>query len=426
MIPRKYPVVQFCTSNSTHIKTWKLVISALRQKNSQLKTQVLSLDSYYAQSPVTLAGGVNADDLHVLERRWSKVAYWKATGLHRMLLVFEAIVRVNLMLRKTYPDLVVLGNDIGVIETIIIKAATSLRIPTILVQDGILNGNLRRENVAFVGRAAKIRKFIFALLGINRNHIYGHGNATAMAVMGQYTYDLFQDEGKDMSEVYITGLPRFDEYAKIVHSGYDNSRSVETRRKHQIPGSTFTIGFFTQPFISYGLMEPAKWDFIVETVLASICEAMEEIDCRLIIKLHPAESATDFFERYSQHMSALGDRVVLDEKIELLNVIQMADLVIVYSSTVSLEAILFDKPVIVFDPYEFLDDYKFAGMGAVVHVATKDDLVGNVLSFKKNSEVSSRMRAARARAVNYHLSNFDGLASSRVADLILKYLIKLD
>ncbi len=422
-LPKRF-CVQFCASNSTHVKMWKTVISVLRQKKNQVKIEILSLDSYYAQTPFSLIENIDADDFHVLARNWSNLSYWVSTGFKKMILIAEAMFRVNLMLRKLRPDLVVLGNDIGVIEVAIIKIASLLRIPTLLVQDGILNGNLRRENSMLVSRREKVKKILFKMLGFRRNHVYGHGDATAMAVMGQYTYDLLQGEGKNMDEVFITGQPRFDAYENIIENGFDNTNYTGIRRRYEISDAAFVIGLFTQPLISYGLMKPEQWDYIIETILLSVREVMENNDCCLVIKLHPAEHLTDFIARYSQYIIPFGDRVILDEKAEVQEVIQMADLVVVYSSTVSLEAILFDKPVIMFDPYDFLDDYRFVNMGAAIHTATKDDLVRNILLFKENPKITSGMAAARSRVAYYHSGSFDGLASSRVADLITKYLMK--
>ncbi len=424
MTPPKYFYVQFCASNTTHIKMWNSIIFALRQKKHQVKMEILSLDAYYGQTPFALIKNSNADNFYVLERNWSILTYWAASGVKRLLLIVEAAVRLNLRLRHIRPDLIVLGNDIGIVETLIIKIASGLKIPTILVQDGILNGNLRREDMGMGNRTTKIKNIIYNAFGIRRNHIYGHGDSTAFAVMGEYTYNLLQSEGKNMGGVFITGQPRFDDYANTIRKGGGNVISAEVRRKYKIPDETFLIVFFTQPLITYGLMKPDLWDYVMETVFLSVNEVMENNDCRLIIKLHPAESLTDFVSRYSRFIDAFADRIILDEKADLQEVLQVADVVIVYSSTVSLEAILFDKPVIMFDPYEFIDYYKFVDMGAVVHSATKDDLIKNLLSFKETSDSNLEMSVARAKAVKFHLWNSDGLASSRVADLILKYLTK--
>lgn len=423
-MPSEHSIILFCVSNSTHVKMWKPVISAMRKKVDQVSIEILSLDTYYSQSPLSLIKNANADRFHILDRKWSSTTFWAVTGFKKLLMLIEGMLRIYLILRKTYPKTVVLGNDIGIFEVMIIKVASRMQIPTVLVQDGILNGNLRRDRNEQVSDKRKAVMSLLKMSGLYRNHIYGHGNTTAMAVMGQYTYDLLQNEGKDMKEVFITGQPRFDEYANIIQSGAGKAGSNEARRKYGIPEDAFVVSFFTQPFISYGLMKPEHWDYIIETVFASVGEAIMNTDCRLVVKLHPAEHLIDFIDRYSKYIDPLGNRVVLDEKIGLNDAIFMADLVIVNSSTVSLEAILFDKPVIMLDPYEFLDDYKFVGMGAAIHAATKEDLLKGILLVMNNSEEVSNMRKARLEAIKHHLMSFDSYASSRTADLILRYLIR--
>lgn len=412
--------VWFFASNFTHMSMWQSVIRALRNRSSALKIDVISLALYYGQSTTAMYSNLYAEKIVVLKRQWSTDIYWNAGLVNKAIMFFAAFFAVKALFSKRQVNLVVLGNDIGLVERIIIKRATVLGIPTLLVQDGIL----RRKNRLPSRIERAIKSAWFSALGISGNRIYGLGRTTAVAVMGTYTYELLKELGRDPESIFITGQPRFDRYAQILADGILNSQLIELRHKLDIPDGSKVVVFFSQPLISYKLMEEEHWDHIVGSVLLAV-QGLIPNDC-ILVKLHPAEHLNDFKTRYVVSLNELGQYGIVNDSFGLIDVLQVADVVIVYSSTVALEAILFDKPVIFFNPYDFRDDYRLVDLGVAVHASTVDDLKRQLKLLSSDTSSREKMKLARAKAIAYHVGALDGSASRRTAEVALRLLDSLE
>jgi hypothetical protein len=399
---------------------WATLIPKLRAQMPELRIKAVSLYRYYGQSPKTSLDNLGADCLEELERSWGNQDYWRVSWFDKLLMVLDIRFHLHAMLRKDKPALVVVGNDIGLVERILIRTAKKFRIPTLLVQDGIL----RRKNRLPDPLETHLKEVFFRIMGISPNRIYGLGGTTSMAVMGQFTYDLLKDQGRDMQDVFITGQPRFDKYAESLQAEGGRDHQIhELRRELNIPPARSTVGFFTQPLIPYGLMKADHWDRIVQSIFTTTRFLNPKVFT--LVKLHPAETVEAFRSRYLDDPQGPTDVLLLEGDFDLKKILQLVDIVIVHSSTVALEAILLDKPVIFFDPYGFEDDYGLIEAGAALHASTISELAHFIKVLMEESETLANMKAAMGKVKAYHAGPMDGLAATRVAGLIIDCLLSV-
>ena len=254
-------LIWLCASNTTHVRTWTKVISELISLDINLRCIIISLESYYLQVNNTLLEQSGLPYC-ILQRDNATKSYWECSAFRKILEIHKARIEIDKLIDKHQPSLVVVGNDVGIIEKLILAAAKEHDIPSLLVQDGILRYTKQKPQ----HYSSILRNVFWDFLGLSKNTTYGLGDASRVAVMGEYTRELLKYEGADMQKVTITGQPRFDDLIQIRDMS-KNSDLAQMITGTGIPLDKKIIGFFTQPMIRYRYMTPEKWDYIVRTVL---------------------------------------------------------------------------------------------------------------------------------------------------------------
>ena len=102
----------------------------------------------------------------------------------------------------------------------------------------------------------------------------------------------------------------------------------------------------------------------------------------------------------------------------------LLDILMTRSSTVGLEAMLFDKPVITFNPIGTLNSNPYAGTDAVIKVYKKEHLAPAIKDALYNKEIQRKLAEARHRFVYEYAYLQDGKASQRIVNLIKQMLNK--
>lgn len=156
----------------------------------------------------------------------------------------------------------------------------------------------------------------------------------------------------------------------------------------------------------------------------------------IFVRIHPKE---DNFAEYAEFMRAknvrvergghemrknLGSRIELsaDDLVNLKDTLRHADVVVNYASTITLEACVFDKPVvnIGFPPY-YMNAYSFTHYkpvveaGAVYIAKSYEELVAAVSAYLREP---GRDREGRTRAVHEFIGYTDGKSYERAVDAI--------
>lgn len=318
--------------------------------------------------------------------------------LHRLALLHAARSEVQACLERFLPDLVVLGADHAGIENLFVQYASSMRIPTLLVQDGALADHTTVENA-------------MNYLG---SYAYGCGGSTYKAVTGEFDRRLMMHRGVYPEQVTITGQPRYD----LLFQERKNSIAPE------IPSwvSEPIFLFATQPAFEYrdwGNREPVREVDLAALVITACQPHLYERT--LVVKLHPRESLETYLS-LPEFSKAQESNVWFTRDADLQTLLERSDLVIVPGSSVAQEAIILDKPVIALSfavpgGKSYLTDNP-----AVFDVTAPHQLSEALQLVLNDTVVRERLSEGRFGFVTERLHRADGNASERVARLILDLL----
>ncbi len=146
-------------------------------------------------------------------------------------------------------------------------------------------------------------------------------------------------------------------------------------------------------------------------------KAMSKLPSRyhLVIKLHP-EEGKEFYNACSEEFKIQA--TIVNELSLLHPLIISSELVIISDSTVGIETILLDRPVIDINlsPAPFWNDY--VENGAALGVRREEELLPVMQSVLSNKKVRRRLEKNRKKYIYNHAYKQDGKAAERVAKMI--------
>lgn len=152
---------------------------------------------------------------------------------------------------------------------------------------------------------------------------------TFHGVFGKYEKDWYADKGCQPEQVEITGHPRFD----MVQERTPFQQDLLFRKLNFSPAKK-TVLVATQPF------SEAFYSNILKTLA-------KRKDIQLIIKPHPWEIARNRLSDYVAIERATNQVKLIKKEIDLYDLLTYMDMVITLTSTVGLEAMLFEKSVLI-------------------------------------------------------------------------------
>ncbi|MGE6630435.1 CDP-glycerol glycerophosphotransferase family protein [Bacillus sp. NPDC077027] len=172
---------------------------------------------------------------------------------------------------------------------------------------------------------------------------------TTHGVFGKYEKDWYEDKGCQPEQVDVTGHPRFD----LVQERKPIQKDL-FYHKLNFNATNKTVLVATQPF---------SGDFY-GAILKKIAV---QNDVQLIIKPHPWEIARNQLNDYVALERSSSQVRLVKKEIDLYDMLPYVDLVITLTSTVGLEAMLFNKSVLIgkmaggrrYPYYESLQPYYF-------------------------------------------------------------------
>lgn len=230
-----------------------------------------------------------------------------------------------------------------------------------------------------------------------------------VCIMGPNNRIFFEENGVPEYKIVITGQPRFDRIQMIKTS---NSKFDVISALGLNPAKKIFI-LTTAPFVEEGLWQEDERS----TFLESIVSAIRKTDAQLIIKVHPREGADPY--KKIANMDP-GNIVVVKNEIELYNLLNASYAMITVLSTTGLEALIFEKPLIIVNFFGDSDPINYVTKGVAIGVNRKEDLTSAIVDVLYNEEVCQKLAKARKNFVYEYSYIQDGKASERVANTIIK------
>ncbi len=393
--------VALICANATQVRTFAPVAERLVERGA--RCIFVSLDPFYRQGATRSAEELGFE---VVEPSWQ--ARNNESGFYRRAIpviwldVLKARAPVDDLLRLIRPDIVVLGNDFGLIEKLVIARSRALSVKRrVLVQDGRLWDERPTQETA-VGRVVRTMKVWmspllttagFSYLAASR---YGEGGCEVICASGPEPAALLSARAGDRSQVVITGQPRYDRLSRFV--------------PRPPAGPVRFVGVFTTPFEAdgYGVqMQRAQ-----EALVGELAHRLSEMGIQTWVKPHPRENT----ERYKSVLPT--NSLSTDEPARILH---SADVAVIGPSTVVEEAGLVGCPVIV--PGHIVHQGRFDALLPDAQLFPRFESLDEAVALIRELDeptarvrLTSEQRAYIARSVTFDRQRSAGAA---VADAIL-------
>ncbi|MEW6622412.1 MAG: CDP-glycerol glycerophosphotransferase family protein [Bacillota bacterium] len=167
--------------------------------------------------------------------------------------------------------------------------------------------------------------------------------STKMAVYGGYEKEWYLSKGVAADRVVVTGHPRFDDIFNQPHMS-----KADFQKKYGLNAQKKWILIAADPH------NVPVWNRLVQLLA-------RESSIEIIIKPHPWEIKTNknwYYEKLSARYDSV--KLILSREVNLYDILPNVDAVIVSLSTVALEAMLFEKPLIIYKQENYKDrDYDY-------------------------------------------------------------------
>jgi hypothetical protein len=292
------------------------------------------------------------------------------------------------------PALVVLPNDAAFPYRLIVGMLKTAAVPFVLMQEGIR----------------------FPLPGSEEGDAYGLGGAAAIAAWGEGSAAYFRSRGVPPETVHATGSPRFDIMPQMDFA--DEAREL----KQMLNLKDNTLLFMSNPIDDQGFCTTQEKLELAGRVLDGIMPLFDAPDFRLVIKLHPRESVSDFEAMAADRMAKNGriaqDRIAVMGSGPLYPLFILSKAAIVLASTVGLEALMMDVPLGVLEIPGAGFVYDYVERGAAVGLSWKRPMADQVCELLDGTVCDKQ---AVQDYIRYSLSTV-GEATETVTELIIRLL----
>lgn len=283
------------------------------------------------------------------------------------------------------PNLLVAMEDITPIKRTICKSYKNHNIPSIIIQHGMVTKSMAG----------------FGVMPLE---------AKVQAVWGLYSYNWHLERGN--KKQIITGNPSYDQIVPYEFNKEDICNHLNLNPNKKI--ILITPGRFANIETKYTIEGEAR---LIRDLLKSLKYLTDE---QIVVKLHPA-----YQEKYATIVSEIADEEniqILIVKDNIWDLISICDILITFTSTTWLEAMLFDKPVLIVDTEykEGMLDYNFGD--AVINVYDKKEIVPFVKKLLYIEKCDVNLSNIKEKIIYENAYLMDGKASDRITELIIKLM----
>jgi UDP-N-acetylglucosamine 2-epimerase len=229
------------------------------------------------------------------------------------------------------------------------------------------------------------------------------------AVSGEYYKNILTRLGSyPKDRVIITGQPKYDILAHA--NNFFEKRKIYDKFKVEYKKKLVVLA--TQPL-------PENEN---ELLFRSVFREIKKLkDIQLVIKLHPNEYDESLHRNIAKEV---GLDVILTKDINLFELLNACDVLMTVSSTVALEAMILDKPVIIVDLKTNPDETAFVKSGAAIGVYKSNDINKAIIKILNDKGTKKKLQNNMKKFVYEHAYRIDGLAYKRIVKLINEMINK--
>lgn len=314
---------------------------------------------------------IKKDFLHLLEKEIPRLR--------------ERINNIKHLFHQKRWDCLIVDEDVSPNNKALVLIAKAFRIPSLVIQHGI---PFRSVPVA-----------------------YSPVSATAIAVWGKRSEELLRSWNVPAQKIQMVGAPRYDLISEMKENPQNATklkRGLGLTAKHVLFLALDPFREDHRPDFSGLFLTQLQTKLLVETVLAA-CGQLTDAD--LVIKLHPRERNEALIREWVLSFPG-ADKVKIIKNCNTLLLVQACDLLMTEFSTVALEALLLDKPVVTINLHGYKDAQPYFEDGLTKRAHNAESLL------KFISEGLQGKNSIASNALQQYFYQIDGRASERTAELI--------
>ena len=298
------------------------------------------------------------------------------------------------LIQKEKPSMFLMLNEYSLWERSVLIAAKIQNIPTMAIQ----HGEITKTH----------RGYMYSEKDISPTYSFRHPYCPLpdkIAVFGEYYEDLLTTISHfPKSAVIPTGQPRYDAIYFI--KKYKDVKEI--RKMFNLPLNKKILLWTTQ---THGMpVEEALKN------IATVYTALKEFpEIELIIKLHPSEDQKATLYKKN---SIFRPKIFRGDTDTFL-LLYASDIVMTKTSTTALEALAFEKPVIILNLSGLSDIVDYVSEGVALGAYNEEnfkDAIRNILAGK------AKLDENRQRYIQRKLYKIDGKASERVVSVVKSIL----
>ncbi|GEM_PF-3089538 len=225
---------------------------------------------------------------------------------------------------------------------------------------------------------------------------------------GEQCNEAFLKMNYDKNRLVLTGNPFFDKIMKITKKDAKNNLSK------------FIAINFESPIIliATGGVDRNESFWMYETI-----KYANKKNYQVIVKVHPAVELSDYVKIHN-NPDKLSFQII--QNVDILELLAVADIVITDNSTVGLLAILFEKPLMVANltGKAFLNN-RYDEMGVALLATSIKEIESKLNTILTDKDVQEELKIMRKKQGYHYYYKNDGMAASRIYDLLTKQHLKL-
>jgi len=302
--------------------------------------------------------------------------------------IIKYIEMAKEMIRKEKPKAIVIQNEYGVWEKSLIFAAKQENIPTVAIQHGVVYDTHPGYNFK----------------NWNKNSIKNL-LADKVCVYGNSEKDVLINNGCPEEKVVVTGHLRYD-FLKDADKIFDRDKTLEKygidKNKKIVLWATQTHGFDN------------KENRLNAEMMFNFFSKMKD-RYHLIIKLHPGEDQNaPLYVRFNQRFGNIA--TILKGKENTFELLYACDALVTKHSTVGIEAIILNKPIIITELEKSANISLYTDYGFDLVIRKEGDLE-KFLELIETKKYRQEFAMLRSEFMEDRVANF-GNATNEIAKVI--------
>lgn len=301
----------------------------------------------------------------------------------------DLIFSSKILFEKADFDCIVCFNVIGETESAVLNVESS-KSPSILLEHGFAN---------YIEETQKYDPLS-----------YYHFLEDKIAVWGdsQKKYLLSRNHIKE-EQILVVGSTRHDSFFK-------------KHKKHK--GKTKKILLTLHPIYEYSGHGSIESSVNFEKYVKKICKILKKIqNIELTVKLHPGHSDTD--EYVKNLFQESFENVKILQITPILELLETTDVLINLTpeaadpTTVLLEAMILEIPILQINLDDYTYDYEYIKDGSIIELTKESDMENEILKFVNDKKIQEKLITNGNNHVKKYLTNI-GNASEKLVELIRK------